>query len=70
MNSILKRQKNTGSAWLVASPRAPLLVAAWSEFGAGAGQDHFSGAGIMEANEQFIFAPFSYHRHPASGHPL
>ena len=34
------------------------------------GQDHYSEAGIIEANEQLIFTPFPCHRHPASGHPL
>jgi hypothetical protein len=41
-----------------------------SAFGAGAGQDHSSGADIIEANEQRIFTPFPRHRHPTSGHPL
>jgi hypothetical protein len=54
--------------------RSPALrmpaSAAWSAFGAGAGQDRSSGAGIMEANEQLILTPFPCHRHPASGHPL
>src|SRR5580692_2706063 len=36
-----------------------LLMRAWSAFGAG--QDHASGAGIMEANEQLIFTPFPCH---------
>jgi hypothetical protein len=45
-------------------------VAAWSAFGAGAGQDHSGGAGIIEANDQLIFTSLPCHRHPASGHPL
>ena len=32
--------------------------AAWSVFGGGAGQDHSSEAGIIEANEQVTFPPF------------
>jgi hypothetical protein len=44
--------------------------AAWSAFGGGAGQDHPSGAGIIESNGHLIVASFSCHCHPASGHPL
>ncbi len=44
--------------------------AAWSAFGVGAGQDHASGAGIIEPNEQLIFTSFPCHRNSASGHPL
>jgi hypothetical protein len=37
---------------------------------AGPGQDHPSGTGIIEPNEQLIYPPFPCHRLPASGHPL
>ena len=46
------------------------LLAAWSAFGGDAGQDHPSGAGIIESNEYLIVASFSRHCHPAPGHPL
>jgi hypothetical protein len=46
------------------------LLAAWSAFGGGAGQDHPSGAGIIESNGHLIVASFSCHCHPAPGHPL
>jgi len=36
----------------------------------GAGQDHSSEAGIIEANEQLIFTSLPRYGHPASGHPL
>src|SRR5579862_8004429 len=60
-----------GSGWgFLSQPQRP-YYAAWSAFsaGAGAGQDHSGGAGIIEANDQLIFTPFPCHRHPASVHP-